>query len=533
MSNETSHQIEESSGEHRTLEARAGIRNGVKRMIFVLISIVLEIALFILAFVGLHQYAGWILIITRFLATILILTIYSQDRTASIKMFWIMVIMAFPVFGVFLYMMIGLNGYTRWTEKRYRKVDEKLLPMLKEDTKAEEGLWEADPPGATLSNYLKKQAGYPLCEGTEVVYYPEAVQGLEAQLADLSKAEKFIFMEYHAIEDAESFHRIEEILENKVKEGVEVRLFYDDMGSIGFITTDFVKRMRKKGIQCRVFNPFFPGLNLFLNNRDHRKITVIDGRIGYTGGYNIANEYFNLTHPYGYWKDTGVRLEGPAVKNLTAAFLEMWTAVSRKYKKDAEHYDEYLPDPEPSAESRGFEQPYADGPTVREHVAENVYISIAESAVKYAWFVTPYLIITDEMKHALCLAAKRGVDVRIITPGIPDKKLVYSVTRSFYGALAPSGVRIYEYTPGFCHCKMSVSDDRIATCGTINMDYRSLLHHFENGCVLYQNDAVMNIRRDFEEMFAAGREVTLDYSVGKGRILRLWQLLLRIAAPLL
>ena len=198
--------IEKSSGKHRTLEARAGIRNGVKRMIFVLISIVLEIILFIVAFVGLHQYAGWILIITRFAATILILMICSQDRTASIKMFWIMIIMAVPVFGVFLYMMIGLNGYTRWMAKRYRKVDEQLLPLLKEDTKAEERLWEADPSGATLSNYLKKQAGYPLCEGTEVIYYPEAIQGLEAQLSDLSKAEKFIFMEYHAIEDAESFH---------------------------------------------------------------------------------------------------------------------------------------------------------------------------------------------------------------------------------------------------------------------------------------------------------------------------------------
>ena len=322
------------------------------------------------------------------------------------------------------------------------------------------------------------------------------------------------------------------MLESKVKEGVEVRLFYDDMGSIGFITTDFVKRMRKKGIQCRVFNPVFPGLNLFLNNRDHRKITVIDGRIGYTGGYNIANEYFNITHPYGYWKDTGVRRMGPAVKNLTAAFLEMWNAVNIKHK-DADHYDQYLPDQESSAESQGFVQPYADGPTVREHVAENVYISIAESAVKYAWFVTPYLIITDEMKHVLCLVAKRGVDVCIITPGIPDKKLVYSVTRSFYSALAANGVRIYEYTPGFCHCKMSVSDDRIATCGTINMDYRSLYHHFENGCVLYQNEAVMDLRKDFEEMYAVSNEVTREYSVGKSRFLRLWQLLLRIMAPLL
>ena len=305
------------------------------------------------------------------------------------------------------------------------------------------------------------------------------MKGLRAQIADLAKAEKFIFMEYHAIEDAEAWKQIQNVLEERVRAGVEVRVFYDDMGSIGFINTDFIKKLNAVGIQCRVFNPFAPGLNVFLNNRDHRKITVIDGKIGFTGGYNLANEYFNITLPYGTWKDTGIRLEGDAVRSLTVTFLEMWNAVSDKDRNDTD-FSLYLPECEYHAKQNGFIQPYADSPLDDEQVGEEVYISMANKAEKYCWFITPYLIITDEMTHALTLAAKRGVDVRIITPGIPDKKMVYSVTRSFYNSLVRNGVRIYEWTPGFCHAKMSVADDCMATCGTINLDYRSLYHHFEN-----------------------------------------------------
>ena len=407
----------------------------------------------------------------------------------------------------------------------------------------------------------------------------DAEKGFEAQKRDLAKAEKFIFMEYHAIEDAECWHEMLEVLVDRVKAGVEVRVFYDDMGSLGFINTDFVKRCEAVGIQCRVFNPFAPGLNLFLNNRDHRKITVIDGKVGFTGGYNLANEYFHRTEPYGYWKDTGVRLEGDAVQSLTVTFLEMWNAISEYDKDDidflkyvaaanAEHAiaasrkkaseeqaeriardkeagfdkvketilqdEKYLADTGTAqGSSLGFVQPYADSPMDDIHIGEDVYISMAESAQKYAWFITPYLIITDEMNHAFSLAARRGVDIRIITPGIPDKKIVYSVTRSYYNGLARSGVRIFEYTPGFCHAKMSVVDDLMATCGTINLDYRSLYHHFENGCLYADCDAVMDTRKDFEAMFAQSREVTEYYATGRGALMRFWQMLLRLAAPLM
>ena len=402
-------------------------------------------------------------------------------------------------------------------------------------------------------------------------------------------------MEYHAIEDAECWHEIRDILADRVKNGVEVRVFYDDMGSLGFINTDFVKRTEEFGIQCRVFNPFAPGLNLFLNNRDHRKITVIDGKVGFTGGYNLANEYFHRTEPFGFWKDTGLRLEGDAVQSLTVTFLEMWNAVSEadkddldftKYlyesnavfmmakeekerlekkvglkpdkkveaffenqaehirKEQEEYYNntketilgdmKYIADTDGTeGAGLGFVQPYADQPMDDIHVGEDVYISMAESAQQYVWFITPYLIITDEMAHAFSLAARRGVDVRIITPGIPDKKIVYSVTRSYYNCLARNGVRIFEFTPGFCHAKMSIADDLMATCGTINLDYRSLYHHFENGCLYADCDAVMDTKRDFEETFAKCREVTGYYVSGRGAFMRFGQMLLRLAAPLM
>ena len=364
------------------------------------------------------------------------------------------------------------------------------------------------------------------------MYFDEAVKGLEAQLKDLEKAQKFIFMEYHAIEDAEAWHKIQDVLEERVKAGVEVRVFYDDMGSIGFINTDFVKKMEAIGIHCRVFNPFMPGLNLFLNNRDHRKITVIDGKVGFTGGYNLANEYFNYTHPYGQWKDTGIRLEGDAVQSLTVTFLEMWNAVSDKDANDSD-LSKYLFHYDYAAQQTGFVQPYADSPMDNEQVGEEVYISMINKAEKYCWFMTPYLIITDEMTHALCLAAKRGVDVRIITPGIPDKKFIYNVTRSFYHGLVKHGVRVYEWTPGFCHAKMSVADDCMATCGTINLDYRSLYHHFENGCFMADCQAVVEIKNDLIRTMGECRDVTDQYQTGRSAYLRLGQLFMRLFAGLL
>ena len=516
----------------KSTEGESTVKNGVLRMVFVLLAILLELLFVLAVFFYFNEHAQWIQIVTRIAAAVIVLGIYSQHRSASIKMPWIILVLVAPVLGVALYLLIGLNGFTRRKRKRYQTVDEELLPLLPENGDVLAELKASHPGAGNLSAYIRRYSGYPVFRDTAVTYYDEACDGLEAQLADLAKAQSFIFMEYHAIEEKESFGRIREVLADRAAHGVEVRLFYDDMGSIGFINTDFVKRMEALGIRCRVFNPFSPVLNLFLNNRDHRKITVIDGKIGFTGGYNLANEYFNIDAPYGYWKDTGLRLEGGAVRSLTAAFLEMWNAGTGKEREDPD-FSRYLPDPGPAPQADGYVQPYADGPMAWEHVAENVYISMAETAQDYAWFITPYLIVTEELIHAFGLAAKRGVDIRIITPGIPDKKLIYQVTRSYYNALARNGVRIYEYTPGFCHCKMSVADGLMATCGTINLDYRSLFHHFENGCWMCGGDIPLKIRADFERTLAQCEEVTEKYITGRGRFLRVSQLILRLAAPLL
>ena len=514
-----------------TMEKEASVKNGVKRLIFAAIAIVLQILgiLFINLFFA--EQAEWFAIGMRLLGAIIVIIMYSSDMDSASKMTWIILIMALPIFGVTFFLLAGLNYVPHKMKKRYEEVDQKLLPMLPDGSDSLASLREEDPRAANISRYISDMSTYPLYDDTTVTYYDDAAKGIEAQKEDLRRAKQFIFMEYHAIEDAESWHAIQDILEERVHAGVEVRVFYDDMGSIGFVNTDFVERLEAKGIKAKVFNPFSPGLNLFLNNRDHRKVTVIDGLVGYTGGYNIANEYFNITHPFGHWKDTGVRLEGPAVQSLTTIFLEMWNA-SAEGDTDDVAYTQYLLQPPANDDAQGFVQPYADSPMDSVQLGEDVYLSVAEYAKDYAWFVTPYLIITEEMERVLGLAARRGVDVRIITPGIPDKKIVYSLTRSYYYKLVKCGVRIFEYTPGFCHCKMSVADDVLATCGTINLDYRSLYHHFENGCLYYGCDAVADTKADFEWMFDQSREVTEDYLDLKAHI-RFWHLILRLASPLM
>ena len=515
-----------------TVEKKAAVKNGVYRMGFAVLSIIINSIILVSVVVWLgNSWPAFHMLLSLFSASI-VLGIYSQHRTSSMKMPWIMLILILPIAGLVFYLMVGLNSSTKKMRKRYEDIDAVLLPLLPENADILDELKNKYPFVGNIAYYLKKHAGYPVYKNTDVVYYDDAAKGIEAQKEELKKAQHFIFMEYHAIEDAQSWHEIQDILEEKVKEGVEVRVFYDDMGSIGFVNTDFVKRLRAKGIRARVFNPFAPGLNLFLNNRDHRKITVIDGKVGFTGGYNIANEYFHLCEPYGFWKDTGIKLEGDAVRSLTITFLEMWNAIKGNDIDDIS-FEKYLVNYDYKSRENGYVIPYADSPMDAVQVGEDVYMSMAEMAKDYVWYITPYLIITDEMINTLSLAARRGVDVRIITPGIPDKKIIYSVTRSYYNVLARNGVKIYEYSPGFCHAKMSICDDTAATCGTINLDYRSLYHHFENGCLYCGCEAVAKTKADFIKIFEQSQEVTEYYVSSRGSFLRFGQMILRLFAPLM
>ncbi len=502
--------------------------NGILRAVFVGISLLLQIGWLLLIILELNHYSTGISLFTSVVASVVVLRLYSRNTNSAYKMPWIMLILALPVMGLSLYLMAEMLGTSRWVKRRVSASREAAAVHLDQDQGVLEELEQRDISAANQFRYLWQNTHHPVCRGTDVRYHSFAVHGFEQLKQDLERAQRFIFMEYFIVEDDRAFREILEILVRKAAQGVEVRLMYDDVGSIGYVNLRFARKMRKLGIQCQAFNPALPVLNLFMNHRDHRKITVIDGRIGFTGGYNLANEYFGYSSPYGLWKDTGLRLEGEAVRSLTATFLELWS-VQSEGKEDIEKYLDVFH----SVPAESFVQPFGDDPLGDERSAENVYLNLIAHSKRYVWFITPYLLITDEMSRALGLAAKRGVDVRIITPGIPDKKTVYSLTRSYYAGLAKQGVRIFEYSHGFCHAKQCLCDGELACIGTSNLDYRSLYLHFENNVLLYDCPAIRDMEKDFSETFAQCREVTEKYRTGRPAALRLWQCILRLFAPMI
>lgn len=466
------------------------------------------------------------------LSIIIVLTIYGRHTNAANKMPWMIFIMFVPVFGILLYLLMGRPGVTAGVRKRFELIDSKILPYLKGSKKNLHALEIENPYIASRVKYVEDYGHFPLYTNTDVVYFDDAKTGIEDQVRELEKARSFIFLEYYAIQDSETFEPIKEVLAKKAAEGLEVRVIYDDIGSGGFINGEFIKRMEALGVKCRVFNHVSPFFQVIMNNRDHRKITVIDGRVGFTGGYNLADLYTHRIEPHGFWKDSGVKITGDGVVTLTALFLEMWNAVKANDIDDND-LSIFFPKVFYTATEKGsFVQPFADTPLDEELLGENVYMGMLQTARKYCWFVTPYLVITDELCREFEIAVKRGVDVRIITPGIPDKKVVYAITRSYYNELARNGVRIFEYTPGFCHAKMCIADGQCATVGTLNLDFRSLYLHFEDGVYLYNCKAIKDIEDDFKKMFEVSTEVTDKYHSHRSVPLRISQCALRIVAPL-
>lgn len=516
----------------QTEEKRQQIPNSIGRAAFVALSVLLQVG-WILGFaLYLTRYYAVIQLASSLLALLVVFTVYGRNMNSAFRLSWIILILLFPVLGTCLYLLFGQSVAVWPLRRRLRGADQALDPARQLEVESgrpvTDALQVAAPDLAGQVKYLQNTAGYPVYHNTEVRFYGDTNEALEAQQEALRSAQHFIFMEYHAIEDSTAWHSLEDILVERAAAGVDVRVFYDDVGSMGFISPPFAQRLRAHGIQCRVFNPLVPAMNIIMNNRDHRKITVVDGKIGFTGGYNLADEYFNLTHPYGTWKDTGLRLEGDAVRGLTLIFLQMWGATQKEPVDPAP----FLPPVQTICRSDAVVVPYADNPLDEEPVGENVYINLITHADRYVWLTTPYLIISDEMQRALTLAARRGVDVRIVTPGIPDKKMVYRVTRSHYARLAAHGVRIFEYTPGFIHAKQAVADDKAAVVGTINLDYRSLYLHFENACWFSGCEAVKDVQKDFEDLYAQSREVTDQYKVRSAAV-RGVDCLLRMFSPLM
>ena len=509
----------------RKKESNSG-GNSVLRVFLVGISLLLQVGWLLLEILELNAYSAWISLASSILGAVVVLKLYSKPSNSAMKMPWIMLILVFPVMGLSLYLMFEVFG-DPGVGRRLRSIRSGLKEKLPQDPEVLHRLKEKDKSSANQFQYLWNTAGCPVYGNTKTTYYPEGIQAFEAMKRDLEQAEHFIFMEYFIVEDASSFRELQEILIRKRKQGVEIRLLYDDIGSVGYVNMRFAQRLNELGIQCVPFNPAVPILYLFMNHRDHRKITVIDGKVGYTGGYNLADAYFDRERPYGKWKDTGLRLEGDAVRSLTAIFLELWEVTTRKKEDVSVYLDVSAP-----VEGEGFVQPFGDDPLGEERIAKSVYMNLISQASESLYITTPYLIITDEMSSALRRAAKRGVDVRIITPGIPDKKAVYAITRSYYAGLAAQGVRIFEYTPGFCHAKQCICDGKTVSIGTSNLDFRSLYHHFENNVLLHDCGAVKAVAADFEETFGCCREVTDQYRSGRKAFLRIWQCLLRLFAPL-
>lgn len=513
----------------RRREKTQSMKNSVGRACFVAFSLLAQIGWLVYMLARAGEYYPYINMGMQILALGAVAGIYGQHRSSASKISWIILILVFPLLGVCLYLLVGQPWATSTMRRRFENIDLSLAERLPCSDDTIEEIEKTDPDFAGQVRYLQKWAGFPVYKNTAVEFHSQGEDAFEALKAELRRAEKFIFMEYHAIELSRCFMELEDILAERAAAGVEVRLFYDDVGSFTFINPQFVQRMEKRGIQCRVFNPLLPMVSAFMNNRDHRKITVIDGRVGFTGGYNLADEYFNVKHPFGHWKDTGILLRGEAVRSLTAMFLEMWNAA----KVQDKDYSPYTDADCGAVEAEGWVQPYADSPLDDERVGENVYLNLLKRAHRRVWITTPYLILDDETIQELTLAAKRGVDVRIITPGIPDKKIVFQLTRSYYAQLARAGVRIFEYSPGFIHAKQMLADDCSAVVGTINLDFRSLYLHFENAVLLHKCPAIADIRRDFETTFPLCREMTEKYRGRRMMRMRIQQSLLRLFAPLL
>lgn len=467
----------------------------------------------------------------RVIAVIVVLVIVNKWVNPANKLSWTFLILLSPVVGLMVYFLFGRSELTKRTHDRMSAIHQEFAQYLVERKEVTEQLEQQDLSAYRQSKYINDWAGFPVYQGTSTRYYPCGEEMFEDMLQALRDAKHYIFLEYFIIEEGYMFQTIVDILEQKAKEGVDVRLIYDDVGCINKLPPRYHNLMSQKGIKCAVFNPFRPIISVVMNNRDHRKIFVVDGKIAFTGGINLADEYINRIDRFGYWKDTGVRIEGEAVWSMTVMFLEMWNYIMRS----TEDYKQFMPSVHQTEpfENDGFVQPYGDSPLDHENVGENIYLNIISKAKNYVYIFTPYLILDHEMIIALCNAAKSGIDVRIVTPGIPDKKMVYLMTQSYYRPLLECGVRVYQYTPGFLHAKCFVCDDKIATVGSINLDFRSLYLHFECGIFMYQSKAVLQAKKDCLETFECSEEMTLSFCRNRNIFIRMLQSVMRLFAPLL
>lgn len=502
----------------------------LNRAVITALIVIFQVGFFMLEIFKWGNYYVEIAFALRLLSFGAVVYIIWRQNNPAVKLAWIVPILIFPLFGGIMYLAFGHVFLPRKLRAGMERTDILIRKSLRQDNGILRELEEQDQGIANQIRYILEYAGTPVWDQTAAVYYPEGVDYWKKLLEDLEQAQHFIFLEYFILCEGSMWNAVLEVLERKVQDGVEVRLIYDDVGSVFLLPKKYYETMEKKGIKCVAFNRLIPFMSLILNNRDHRKIAVIDGKIGYTGGINMSDEYINYRSPYGdHWKDAGIRIEGDAVWNFTVMFLQMWN-MSCYTEEDYERY-RYVFEKKPKA--AGYVQPYVDTPLDDEILGENVYLNLIGYAKRYIYIFTPYLITDNEMYTALKLAAKRGVDVRIVTPGVPDKKMIYWLTQSNYQNLIEAGVGIYQYTPGFIHSKCVLCDDEAATVGTINFDYRSFYHHFECGVFLYRSEAVMELKKDMEHTFEVSEKITLEWCRKKFMKTNIIGPVLKLFSPLL
>lgn len=432
-----------------------------------------------------------------------------KDEPSAYRVAWIIIIMSIPSVGGILYLVFEENLHVKRMDARINKEHNKLVDLLREDGKDVENDSRVSSRMKGCSHYVQRASSYHPYKNTSSKYYHFGEFMFEDMLVDMKNAQKFIFVEYFIIAKSNMWDRMLEVLEGKAAQGVDVRLIVDDLGGSALFTRSYVKQVRETGVKVVRFNPMTPVLSLFMNNRNHRKMLIIDGDVAFNGGINISDEYINQCSRLGVWKDAGVRLEGEAISSFTHMFIKLWNTSCKQNERINNHM-EYKSNGEFESLSDGLIMPYDDSPLDNEQVGENVYIDILNQAQRYVYIFTPYLIIGENMIYALKMAAKRGIDVRIVTPGNGDSKIVHRLTRSYYEFLLKSGVRIYEYTPGFMHSKNFVSDDEIAVVGTINLDYRSLYLHFECATLFYKSSTIKDMKEDAVNTFAESREIMLS-----------------------
>lgn len=499
------------------------MKMAIKRGIIVVIGLLAQILLSLSVYLFFIEHIALITIFFAIFSLLLVLSLIKYSKNYSYTLPWIIILVMFPLIGSLLYIIIGRNKSNSKILKNIVKSEENSKKYLVQDKKIREEFKDN-----SRIRYLSDFCGYPVSKNNDITYYPIGEEAFKDMLEELKKAENFIFFEYFIINHGKMWNSILEILEEKASKGVDVRVMYDDFGSVSTLKKSYPKELEKKGIKCVSFNRLNPIAGVIMNNRDHRKILAIDGKVAFSGGINIADEYINIKSKYGHWKDNGIRISGDAVWNYTVMFLSIWNA----FRNEDKDFNKYKYNFKNKNNLNGYVIPYAETPLDEEITGEDVYLNIINQANDYVYIFTPYLVIDTDMINALTLAVKRGVDVRIVIPGIPDKKIVYTLTESYIEPLVNDGVKVYKYTPGFVHSKVFVSDNHIATVGTINLDYRSLYLNFECGCYLEDVKEIESIKKDLVNTMEKSHKVSKE-EVSFNILKSTWQALLRLVAPLM